>query len=70
MKNAFNTITGWIGDITDLLSKLLVLGIVIGILFNDYFGVIGGIGALMAQFGDAGLAGLLALVLIVTWYNK
>lgn len=70
MKNAFNTITGWIGDITDLLSKLLVLGIVIGILFNDYFGVIGGIGALMTQFGDAGLAGLLALVLIVTWYNK
>lgn len=70
MKNAFNTITGWISDITDLLSKLLVLGIVIGILFNDYFGVISGIGAVMAQFGDAGLAGLLALVLIVTWYNK
>ncbi len=70
MKNAFNTITGWISDITDLLSKLLVLGIIIGILFNDFFGVIGGIGAVMAQFGDAGLAGLLALVLIVTWYNK
>lgn len=70
MKNAFNTITGWISDITDLLSKLLVLGIIIGILFNDYFGVISGIGAVMAQFGDAGLAGLLALVLIVTWYNK
>ena len=51
MKNAFDTITEWISNITDLLSKLLILGIVIGILFNDYFGVIGGIGALMAQFG-------------------
>lgn len=70
MNEAFNTVVKWIGYITDLLVKLIVLGIVIGILFEDYFGVIEGIGTLMSQFGDAGLAGLLALILLVMWYTK
>jgi len=46
------------------------LGITIGILFNDYFGVIGGIGSLMGQIGENGLAGLVALILVVLWYKK
>ena len=47
-----------------------MLGIVVGILFDDYFGVVAAIGELMSKFGDAGFAGLLALMIIVFWYNK
>ena len=70
MNKAFDTVTSFIGDVTSLLKGLVVLGIVVGILFDDYFGVIAGIGDLMSKFGDAGFAGLLALMLIVFWYNK
>ena len=41
-----------------------------GILFNDPFGVIAGIGSLMGQIGESGLAGLVALVLVAIWYKK
>ena len=44
--------------------------IVVGILFDDFFGVIGGLGRIMTQFGDAGFAGILALMIIVMWYEK
>jgi len=70
MNKAFDTVTSFIGDVTSLLKGLVVLGIVVGILFDDYFGVIAGIGDLMSKFGDAGFADLLALMLIVFWYKK
>ena len=70
MNKAFETVTASIADVTSLLKGLVVLGIVVGILFDDYFGVIAGIGDLMSKFGDAGFAGLLALMLIVFWYKK
>ena len=70
MNKAFDTVTSFIGDVTSLLKGLVVLGIVVGILFDDYFGDIAGIGDLMSKFGDAGFAGLLALMLIVFWYKK
>ena len=70
MNKAFESITSFVSDITSLLQGLVVLGIVVGILFDDYFGVIAGLGDLMSKFGDAGFAGLLALMLIVFWYNK
>jgi len=70
MKDALGLITGWLNSITDVLKALIALGVAVGILFNDYYGVIGGIGNLMSQFGDAGLAGLIALLLILTWYKK
>tara|TARA_Y100000758_G_C15884975_1_gene361859 strand:- start:225 stop:440 length:216 start_codon:yes stop_codon:yes gene_type:complete len=70
MKKAMGTITTWLNDFTDLLKALLVLGILSGILYNDMFGVIAGIGRLMANIGDGGLAGLVALVLVVEWWNK
>ena len=70
MNKAFETVTAFIGYVTNLLKGLVVLGIVVGILFDDYFGVIAGIGDLMSKFGDAGFAGLLALMLIVFWYKK
>ena len=70
MKKAKGTITTWLNDFTDLLKALIVLGILTGILYNDIFGVIAGLGRLMNNIGDGGLAGLVALVLVVTWLNK
>ncbi len=70
MKKAITTITSWANDLSGLLQALIVLGILIGILYNDAFGVINGIKSLMQGVGDGGLAGLVALVLVVTWWKK
>ena len=70
MKQIISTVNGWVTEINTFLWGLIVLGITIGILFNDYFGVISGIGSLMGQIGENGLAGLVALVLVVLWYKK
>ncbi len=70
MKQIISSVNEWITDITGLLQGLIVLGVVVGILFNDYFGVIGGISSLMGQIGENGLAGLVALLLVVLWYKK
>ena len=70
MKNGITTISGWLSAISGLLQQLIVLGVVVGILFEDRFGVIAGIGNVMGQIGDSGLAGLVALVLVATWYKK
>tara|TARA_B110000116_G_scaffold230478_1_gene212867 strand:- start:143 stop:355 length:213 start_codon:yes stop_codon:yes gene_type:complete len=70
MKKAMGTVTTWLNDFTDLLKALIVMGVLMGILYNDIFGVIAGIGTMMNQIGDGGLAGLVALVLVVTWWKK
>jgi len=70
MKQTIATISGWINDITKLLQTLVVLGIVLGILFEDYFGVIGNLSDLFSSLGEQGLAGLVALLLVVLWYKK
>tara|TARA_B100000029_G_scaffold222326_1_gene220113 strand:- start:2562 stop:2774 length:213 start_codon:yes stop_codon:yes gene_type:complete len=70
MKQIISTVNGWVADITELLQGLVVLGVVVGILFNDPFGVIAGINKLMLNIGENGLAGLVALVLVVLWYKK
>mgnify|MGYP001226181010 FL=1 len=70
MKNAIANITDWINEFTGLLQTLVVFGVIVGILFDDPFGVIAGIGKLMSQVGDSGLAGLVALLLVVLWYKK
>jgi len=70
MKKAIANITDWINEFTGLLQTLVVFGVVVGILFDDPFGVIAGIGNLMTQVGDSGLAGLVALLLVVLWYKK
>ena len=48
----------------------IVFGILAGIIWDDVFGVIGGIGKLMGTIDQGGLAGLVALVLVVTWWKK
>ena len=70
MKKAMATVTTWLNDLTDLLKALIVFGILTGIIWDDYFGVIGGIGKLMGNIDQGGLAGLVALVLVVTWWKK
>ncbi len=49
MNDAIAKLTGWITELTDFLISLVVLGIIVGILFNDPFGVIAGIGNLFSQ---------------------
>ena len=70
MKQIISNVNEWVTEINSFLQGLIVLGVAIGILFNDYFGVIGGIGTLMGQIGENGLAGLVALILVVLWYKK
>lgn len=70
MRKALDIVNEWLGLLTELAQSLIVVGIVVGILFDDYFGVIAGIGRVMSQFGDAGFAGLLALAVMVMWYQK
>ena len=69
MKEAINTLKGWIDTFNELLKALIVLGVVVGIVYGDIFGVIGGIGILMSQVGHAGLSGLIAIIIVATW-NK
>ena len=69
MKKVVAELTGWISTFVDLLKVLVTLGVVVGILFDDYFGVIGNIGEIMTKLGQEGLAGLVALVLLVSWYK-
>ena len=70
MKNALDFLNKWLGELTEILKILIVVGVLIGILFDDVFGVIGGIGAIAGQFGDGGLAGLLSLMIVYMWYQK
>ena len=71
MNDAIAKLTGWISKLTDLLISLVILGVIVGILFNDPFGVIAGVVNLFSQIGVYGLAGLLVLYLIYMMYpNK
>ena len=69
MKKVVTELTDWLGTFVELLKVLLVLGIVIGILFQDYFGVIANLGVIMKNLGQQGLAGLVALGLLASWYK-
>lgn len=70
MKDALDFVKKWLGELIELLKMLIVVGAIVGILFDDYFGVIEGIGRVIGQFGEGGLAGLLALIIIAMWYQK
>tara|TARA_B100000945_G_C20237902_1_gene528488 strand:+ start:306 stop:527 length:222 start_codon:yes stop_codon:yes gene_type:complete len=69
MKKVVTELTQILGTFVELLKVLAVLGIVIGILYEDYFGVIENLGIVMTNLGQQGLAGLVALALLVTWYK-
>ena len=70
MKQIISTVNELVTELSSFLLSLIVLGVAVGILFNDYFGVIDGIGNLMTGIGENGLAGLVALILVALWYKK
>jgi uncharacterized membrane protein len=69
MKEVMARLTEWLGTFVELLKVMIVLGVAIGILYGDIFGVITNIGNVMKSMGQQGLAGLVALALLVTWYK-
>ena len=69
MKKAIDELMGWLWSFADLLKLGIVLGVFIGILYEDIFGILGRFGALMTEVGSDGLAGLVALVILLTWYK-
>ena len=40
MLKGLKTVNEWLGQITDLAKTLVVIGIIVGVLFDDFFGVI------------------------------
>ena len=70
MLKGLQTLNEWLGQITDVAKTLVVIGIIVGILFDDFFGVIAGLGRIMSQFGDAGFAGILSLAILGMWYDN
>ena len=70
MKNAFKKINDTLGELTGLLTQVVVAGAIIGILYDDVFGVIAGIGSAVAMIGDGGVAGLVAVMIVAGWMKK
>ena len=70
MNNAFKLINSTLGTLTDLAINVLVAGTIIGILYDDVFGVIAGIGSAVAAIGDGGVAGLVAVMAVAMWMKK
>ena len=70
MKEVLSKINDFLGDITGLLINLIVAGTIIGILYDDVFGVIAGIGNAVAMIGDGGIAGLVAVMIVAGWMKK
>ena len=70
MKQIISTVNELVTEFSKFLLSLIVLVVAVGILFDDYFLVIAGIGNLMTGIGESGLAGLVALILVALWYKK
>ena len=70
MKNAMKMINDTLGQLTGLLTQVVVAGTIIGILYNDVFCVIAGIGNAVAMIGDGGIAGLVAVMIVAGWMKK
>ena len=70
MKNQIKQINDFLSTITGLLINLIVAGTIIGILYDDIFGVIAGIGNAVNAIGDGGVAGLVAVMIVAMWMKK
>tara|TARA_Y100001970_G_scaffold198067_1_gene240978 strand:- start:254 stop:469 length:216 start_codon:yes stop_codon:yes gene_type:complete len=70
MKQGLQTVKTWLDGITGLLTGLLVVSLLVGILYEDYFGTMANLESWLTRVGDKGLAGLLAIVLVTVWYKK
>ena len=67
MNNVMKTINDFLSSITGLLINVIVAGTIIGILYDDLFGVIAGIGSAVAAIGDGGVAGLVTVMIVAMW---
>tara|TARA_B100000989_G_scaffold296712_1_gene280553 strand:- start:1269 stop:1481 length:213 start_codon:yes stop_codon:yes gene_type:complete len=70
MKNQIKQINDFLSMITGLLINLIVAGTIIGILYDDIFGVIAGIGSAVNAIGDGGVAGLVAVLIVAMLMKK
>ena len=70
MKNQIKQINDFLSMITGLLINLIVAGTIIGILYDDIFGVIAGIGSAVNAIGDGGVAGLVAVMIVAMLMKK
>ena len=62
-----NKLNSNISIITHLLINIFVFAVVSGLLFNDPFGTINGIGVIISNISDNGISGLICLLVIVIW---
>ena len=62
-----NKLNSIISIITHLLINIFVFAVVSGLLFNDPFGTIEGIGSIISNISDNGISGLICLLVIVIW---
>ena len=70
MKDGLQVVKTWLDGLTGLLTGLLVVSLLVGILYEDYFGTLANLNLFLSGVGDKGLAGLLAIVLVTVWYKK
>ena len=70
MKNQIKQINDFLSMITGLLINLIVAGTIIGILYDDIFGVIAGIGNAVNAIGDGGVSGLVAVMIVAMLMKK
>jgi len=67
MNNVMKIINDALSSLTGLLVNVIVAGTIIGILYDDVFGVIAGIGSAVAAIGDGGVAGLVTVMIVAMW---
>ena len=70
MNNVMKILNDALSSLTGLLVNVIVAGTIIGILYDDVFGVIAGIGSAVAAIGDGGIAGLVAVMVVAMWMKK
>ena len=70
MKDVIKKINDFLGMTTGLFVNLIVTGTIIGILYDDIFVDIAGIGNAVNAIGDGGVAGLVAVMLVAMWMKK
>ena len=70
MNNIIKSINKWLINISELLKNILVFAIIVGLLFDDVFGVINTISVLISGVCEKGTAGLISLLILIFLYKK
>ena len=70
MNNIIKSINKWLINISELLKNILVFAIIVGLLFDDVFGVINTISVIISGVGEKGTAGLISLLILIFLYKK